>query len=301
MPPWSACRPSSPATTGPERTGAPVDPHGRARCPRRSRSEASPTSLEALRAVRSSRAGRVMEPVLVQWLGRAPIGAPGAAGRERARPAVGTSSSWRTVPSAADRCHGPGGPRQPGTRWTGAPSTATSSRWTAAGWPLLPATTGSPSHAPGPVATALVIVAPTCPLPTPAWGTFLPLHALSDRTRSGRGDLRRPRSPGPVDRPGWGCPGRHAAAVSGVPGRAGATRARTGPSPNWGGTSSTSTRPGCPSWRSHPWPAACWPAMPSASEVEASRASRFVDHGPVMAALRSVLGSHGRGAVYHIL
>ncbi|HEX3567519.1 MAG TPA: 4-alpha-glucanotransferase [Acidimicrobiales bacterium] len=40
-------------------------------------------------------------------------------------------------------------------------------------------------HASGALCTALVLVAPTCPLPTRGWGTFLPLHAL--RTDHDRG------------------------------------------------------------------------------------------------------------------
>ena len=69
------------------------------------------------------------------------------------------------------------------------------------------------------MATALVLVAHTCPLPARGWGAFLPLHALRTERDRGVGSYDDLGRPGPVGRRPRGRPRRHAAPLPGVPGR----------------------------------------------------------------------------------
>ncbi|HXA33612.1 MAG TPA: 4-alpha-glucanotransferase [Acidimicrobiales bacterium] len=138
---------------------------------------------EAVRAMRAGRARRVMEPVHVQWVGERrsvrlvlPADADPDAGWHELELEDGTvrrrplsEIGWTTT--ARDEVDGrtldtyelplDGGGRA-----------------------LPPGYHRLTVHAAGLRATALVMVAPTCPVPTRGWGTFLPLHALrTDRDR----------------------------------------------------------------------------------------------------------------------
>jgi 4-alpha-glucanotransferase len=242
---------------------------------------------EALRAVRASRAGRVMEPVLVQWLGERrsvhlvlPAGtALDLGGHEleledgtvRRRPLSRTGWSrtardevdGRTLDSYELPLDG-GGMALP------------------SGYHRLTV------HAPQPVATALVIVAPTCPLPALGWGTFLPLHAL--RTEHDRGvgtytDLGRLAE--------W--TGQVGGALVGtLPLYPVFLEEPVDPSPYRPvtklGLSELYIDPtGLPELEIAPAARRLLASDAVRQEVDASRASRFVDHGRVMATLRSVL------------
>ena len=242
---------------------------------------------EALRAVRSSRAGRVMEPVLVQWLGERrsvhlvlPAGSALDQGWHELELEDGTvrrrplsRTGWS--PTARDEVDG---------------RTLDSYELPldGGGLALPPGYHRLTVHVPDPVATALVIVAPTCPLPTPAWGTFLPLHAL--RTEHDRGvgtyaDLGRLAQ--------W--TGQVGGALVGtLPLYPVYLEEPVDPSPYRPvtklGLSELYIDPtGLPELEIAPVARRLLASDALRQEVEASRASRFVDHGPVMATLRSVL------------
>jgi 4-alpha-glucanotransferase len=142
--------------------------------------------------------------------------------------------------------------------------------------------------APGPVATALVLVAHTCPLPARGWGAFLPLHAL----RTGRdrgvgsyhdlGDLARwvgdqggalvgtlPLYPVFLDGPVDPSPYRPVTKL-------GLNEIHVDPT-------------GLPELAVAPQARRLLASDAVRRQVETARAARLIDHGQVMATLRAVL------------
>lgn len=242
---------------------------------------------EALRAMTAGRAGRVMEPVQVQW--------------------VGERRSVRVVlPAHTDLDDGwheleleDGTVRRRPLSQIGWSKTA---RYEVDGRTLdtyeLPLDGGGTSlpsgyhrltvHISGAMATALVLVAPTCPLPTRGWGTFLPLHAL--RTDHDRGvgtyaDLARLAQ--------W--TGHAGGALVGtLPLYPVFSEEPVDPSPyrpvtklGWSELYIDPTA--LPELAIAPEARRLLDSDALRRRVEVARASRFVAHGPVMAVLRSVL------------
>ncbi|HEX4219189.1 MAG TPA: 4-alpha-glucanotransferase, partial [Acidimicrobiales bacterium] len=242
---------------------------------------------EALRAVRARQAERVMEPVLVQWVGERrsvhlvlPAGTTLDQGWHelaledgtvRRRPLARTGWS-RTARDEVD----------------GRTLDTYELPLDGGGMPLPPGYHRLTVHAPGPVATALVIVAPTCPLPGRGWGTFLPLHALRterDRgvgTYADLGDLAEwtsqlggalvgtlPLYPVFLDGPVDPSPYRPVTKL-------GLNELYIDPT-------------GLPELELAPGARRLLASDALRREVEEARAARYVDHGRVMAALRSVL------------
>ena len=143
-------------------------------------------------------------------------------------------------------------------------------------------------HASGLLSTALVMVAPICPLPTRGWGTFLPLHAL--RTDHDRGvgtyaDLARLAE--------W--TGQAGGALVGtLPLYPVFLEEPVDPSPYRPvtklGLSELYIDPsGLPELAIAPEARRLLDSDALRRQVEVTRSSRFVAYGPVMALLRSVL------------
>lgn len=139
---------------------------------------------DALRAMTARRARRAMEPVHVQWVGE----------RRSVRVVLPANTDldegWHELELEDGTVY-----RRPLSRtgWSRTARDEVDGRTfdtyelplDGGGTALPPGYHRLTVHAPGPLAAALVIVAPTCPLPTRGWGTFLPLHAL--RTDHDRG------------------------------------------------------------------------------------------------------------------
>jgi 4-alpha-glucanotransferase len=139
---------------------------------------------QALRAMTARRARRVMEPVQVQWVGE----------RRSVRLVVPADtdldSGWHELELEDGTVR-----RRPLSQigWSKTARDEVDGRTLdtyelpldGGGTALPPGYHRLTVHAAGPLATALVMVAPTCPLPPRGWGTFLPLHAL--RTDHDRG------------------------------------------------------------------------------------------------------------------
>ena len=139
---------------------------------------------EALRAVTASRARRPMEPVVVQWVGE----------RRSVRVALPDQVAFADGWYQLDLEDGTTRRRRLSqidvspvgrNRVDGRALDTYELPLDGGGVDLPPGYHRLTLHAPEPVATALVVAADTCPLPTRGWGAFLPLHAL--RTEHDRG------------------------------------------------------------------------------------------------------------------
>ncbi len=149
---------------------------------------------EAWRAVTASRARRAMEPVVVQWEGerrKVRVSLPGhldwGAGWHQLELEDGTIRRRRLSSVGATRV---GRDTVDGRVLDIYELPVDGSAGPEGGEDLPPGYHRLTLLAPGPVATALVVAARTCPLPARGWGAFLPLHALRTEHDGGVGSYQ---------------------------------------------------------------------------------------------------------------